>query len=102
MTHSFRFGYVNFNNRIESQELNVKFPRVGALPYYLEVGTFRSGPNGLAPQQTYQDNFQNSYDGSLVYGRQTFRYGFSVTHIGLGGFANFAGPLSVYGTFDKD
>jgi hypothetical protein len=101
-THSYRFGYVNFNNRIESQELNIKFPRVDGLPYFLGVGTFQAGPNSLAPQQTYQDNFQNSYDGSLIAGRHTFRYGFSFTHISLGGFANFAGPLSVNGTFDKN
>ncbi len=101
MTHSFRFGYVNFNNRIQSQELDVKFPRTASgTPYFLGVGTFQAGPNGLAPQQTYQDNFQASYDGSLVTGRHTFRYGFAFTHIVLGGFANFAGPMSISGTFD--
>ncbi len=103
MTHSYRFGYVNFNNRIESQELNVKFPRTPqGIPYYLGVGRFQAGPNSLAPQQTYQDNFQNSYDGSLVYGKHILRYGLNITHISLGGFANFAGPLSVGGTFDAD
>ncbi len=101
MTHSYRFGYVNFNNRIESQELSLKFPRTPqGFAYYLGVGRFQAGPNSLAPQQTYQDNFQNSYNGSLIYGRHTFRYGFDITRINLGGFANFAGPLSVYGTDD--
>ncbi|MBI3666654.1 MAG: TonB-dependent receptor [Acidobacteria bacterium] len=100
MTHTFRFGYVNFNNRIESQELALKFPRFNGIPFYLGVGGFAAGPNGLAPQQTYQDNFQSSYEGSFLTGRHSLRYGLSVTRIILGGFANFAGPLSVGGTYD--
>lgn len=100
MTNSYRFGYVNFNSRIQSQELALKFLRADGLPYFLGVGSFQAGPNALAPQQVYQDNFQNSYDGSLLHGRHTFRYGFSAARIILGGSANFAGPLSVTGTFD--
>jgi hypothetical protein len=100
-TNSYRFGYVNFNNRIESQELKLKFPRTSfGLPYFLGVGPFGLGPNGLAPQATYQDNYQNKWDGSYVWRQHTFRYGIEVNRIILGGFANFAGPLSIGGTYD--
>jgi hypothetical protein len=101
-THSYRFGYVNFNNVITSQELDYKFPKApNAIAYLLTVGTFSAGPNTLAPQATYQDNFQNSYDGSWLMGKHALRYGFDVRRIILGGFANFSGPLQVNGTFDE-
>src|SRR5215510_6364734 len=100
-THSYRFGYVNFNNQIASQEFSqFKFPRTGdGVPYFLGVGQYQQGPNGLAPQQTYQDNFQNKYDGSYTAGNHTLRYGGEINRIVLGGFANFAGPLSLAGVF---
>lgn len=101
-TNAFRFGYVNFNNRIDSQELTLKFPRLGATAYNLSVGPYNAGPNGLAPQATYQDNWQFSYDGSYVWGRNTLRYGGGYTKVKLGGFANFAGPLSINGVYDAD
>jgi len=99
-TNSIRFGYVNFNNNITSQELEKKFPIFNGVQYNLAVGAFASGPNGLAPQATYQDNHQISYDGSYIWNRHTFRYGGSFNHIALGGFANFAGPLSLTGQYD--
>jgi len=104
LTHSFRFGYVNFNNSIVSQELgSFKFLTApNGIPFYLGVGQFQLGPNGLAPQQTYQDNFQTKYDGSYIRGKHTLRYGLDVNRIVLGGFANFAGPLSIGGTFTSD
>src|SRR6266498_1114983 len=102
-THSFRFGYVNFNNRIESQELAPfnfnKTPQ--GIPFQLNVGDLSLGPNGLAPQQTYQDNFQSKYDGSFVKGNHTFRYGADINRVILGGFANFAGPLTINGLFNS-
>ena len=101
LTHSIRFGYVNFNNNITSQELSA-FPFKTAsngIQYFLSVGQYQVGPNGLAPQQTYQDNHQIKYDGSYTSGKHTFRYGGEVNRIVLGGFANFAGPLTVTGTF---
>jgi hypothetical protein len=101
LTHSFRFGYVNFNNNITSQELSqFKFNVASnGIPYFLAVGQYQLGPNGLAPQQTYQDNHQIKYDGSYTRGKHTFRYGGEVNRIVLGGFANFAGPLTINGTF---
>ncbi len=103
MTHSFRFGYVNFNNQIQSQEFpQFPFPTSNGVPVFVGVGEFREGPNSLAPQQTYQDNFQTKYDGSYIRGKHTLRYGLEVNRIVLGGFANFSGPLSVAGDFSSD
>jgi hypothetical protein len=99
-TNSFRFGYTNFNNAIASQELDTKFLRSNGTAIQLNVGPVGWGPNGLAPQATYQDNWQFSYDGSYLWNKHTFRYGMSFTHVRLGGFANFAGPLAVNGTYD--
>jgi hypothetical protein len=103
LTHSVRFGYVNFNNQIQSQEFT-QFPFLvsSGTPYFLGVGQFSQGPNSLAPQQTYQDNFQNKYDGSYTRGKHTLRYGLELTRIVLGGFANFSGPLSIGGDFSSD
>lgn len=101
--HALRFGYNKFHNRIESQELTRKFNVApGGTPYYLSVGTYALGPNSLAPQATYQTNYQISYDGSYIWRNHTFRYGGGWTHIDLGGFANFAGPLSLYGSYSTD
>jgi Carboxypeptidase regulatory-like domain len=101
LTHSIRAGMVNFNNRIESRQLGVPFlttPQGTA--FQLNINDLSIGPNSLAPQQTYQDNKQVKYDGSWSYGTHTFRFGGEVNRIILGGFANFAGPLSVFGDFD--
>jgi hypothetical protein len=101
LTHSFRFGYVNFNNRIESQQLGVPFLTTPqGFAYQLNINDLSIGPNSLAPQQTYQDNKQFKYDGSYIRGNHTFRFGGEVNRIVLGGFANFAGPLTVNGDFD--
>jgi outer membrane receptor for ferrienterochelin and colicin len=102
-THSVRFGYVNFNNNISSQEFaEFPFATNAGTQYFLDVGEYSLGPNGLAPQQTYQDNFQTKYDGSWVVGNHTLRYGGEINRIVLGGFANFAGPLSINGSFTSD
>jgi hypothetical protein len=100
LTHSFRFGYVNFNNRIESQQLGVPFLTTPqGFAYQLNINDLSIGPNSLAPQQTYQDNKQFKYDGSYIRGNHTWRFGGEINRIILGGFANFAGPLTVQGDF---
>lgn len=97
-THQIRLGYVNFNNRIASTELSgFAFPTSGGTPIQVNVGDLSIGPNSLAPQQTYQDNKQFKYDGSLVTGNHIWRFGGEYTKILLGGFANFAGPVTVIG-----
>jgi hypothetical protein len=99
ITHSVRFGYVNFNNRIQSQELaGFEFPTTASgNPFQVNVGDISIGPNSLAPQQTYQDNYQVKYDGSVVLGSHLVRFGGSANRIILGGFANFAGPMTFNG-----
>ena len=99
LTHSLRFGYVNFNNRIASSELDgFAFPVApGGTPIQVNVGDLSIGPNSLAPQQTYQDSFQGKYDGSVVLGNHVVRFGGEVNRFILGGFANFAGPVTVVG-----
>ena len=101
LTHSIRFGYVNFNNRIASSELSgFEFPTgPSGTPIQLNVGDISIGPNSLAPQQTYQDNYQTRYDGSWVKGSHVIRFGGDWNHIVLGGFANFAGPMTFNGDF---
>ncbi len=101
-TNAVRFGFNKFHNRISSQELNTKFLTVNGTPIQVNVGPISWGPNSLAPQATYQANYQLTYDGSYIWNKHTFRYGISYTHIGLGGFANFAGPLTINGVYDAD
>src|SRR5262245_13654265 len=101
-SHSLRFGLNNFNNRIQTQEIDpyAFFRAAQGTSYRLNVGTFALGPNSLAPQQTYQDNYQTKYDGSYVSGNHTLRYGGEANRIKLGGFASFAGVLAITGTFN--
>jgi hypothetical protein len=103
-THTYRFGYVNFNNRVISQELDFKFLRTpDGIPYFLSVGPngpYSAGPNPLAPQSTMQDNYQNSYEGSWVVRKHTLRYGFDVRRIIGGGFASFGGAMAIAGTYN--
>src|SRR5438093_722687 len=101
-SHSFRFGSVYFHNQIVSQNFSgFEFPTTPqGTQYNISVGQYSLGPNGLAPQGTLQHNYQTKYDGSFVFGRHTLRYGLEVNRIILGGFANFAGPLSVSGVFN--
>src|SRR5260370_11581712 len=50
---------------------------------------FCSGPNYLAPQQTYQSDHQYKYDGSHIWRSHLFRYGVGFNHILGGGYASF-------------
>jgi len=100
ISHAIRFGYVNFNNRISSTQFDdFPFPTANGTPVRVIVGNLTIGPNNLAPQQTYQDNYEFKYDGSALWGDHTIRFGGEATHMILGGFANFAGPLTVNGDF---
>jgi hypothetical protein len=102
LNHAIRFGYTNFNNNIASSEL-AGFPFAVAplgTPVQVSVGGLTYGPNTLAPQQTYQDNWQTKYDGSWVKGPHVIRFGGEATKILLGGFANFSGPMAVTGDFN--
>jgi outer membrane receptor protein involved in Fe transport len=51
----------------------------------------RIGPDLLALQQSFQDNTQGRYDGSLSSGNHTFRFGLSYNRTAETVFANFFG-----------
>ena len=98
-THSVRFGYMKFRNGIVDAVAgsSVFNPApglelaIGSDPDCLTGGadTFCSGPSFLAPQQTYQSDYQIKYDGSRALGAHIFRYGGGFNHILGGGFASF-------------
>jgi len=104
-SHSLRFGFNNFNNRVQSQEVGAPYeffraPQGATYRLSLTGNVFNLGPNSNAPQQTYQDNYQTKYDGSYVRGNHTLRYGGEVNRILLGGSAGFAGVLVINGLFN--
>ncbi|HLW87954.1 MAG TPA: carboxypeptidase regulatory-like domain-containing protein [Terriglobales bacterium] len=98
-THSIRFGYTKFRNQITDAVggSNIFNPApnlelaIGSDPTCLTAGAdfFCSGPSYLAPQQTYQSNFQFKYDGSKAIGAHILRYGGGYNRILGGGFASF-------------
>lgn len=92
-THSFRGSYEKFHNLIGDDtygntSLYDPFPDLnidwGAQGLY-------TGPNALAPQQTYQSDKQIRYDGSWTHGAHNLRYGVEVNRLLGGGFASFFG-----------
>jgi hypothetical protein len=92
-THSIRFQYLKFHNLIgggTSVDANPHNPIPGANLDVADVGV-QTGPNLLAPQQTYQADHQIKYDGSKTIRSHVLRYGFSFNHLLGGGFASFFG-----------
>ena len=102
-SNSFRFGYLKFHNLIGDATQGSSF--YNPLPtdeiLFFDIGTQLSGPNLLAPQQTFQSNKQFKYDGSKVYKSHIFRFGAGYNDINGGGFASFFGiaPLLEAATF---
>jgi hypothetical protein len=92
-SHSFRFGYLKFHNLIGDATQGASFynPLPTSEILVVDQGLQLSGPNLLAPQQTFQSNKQIKYDGSKVYGSHIFRYGIGYNDINGGGFAKFFG-----------
>jgi Carboxypeptidase regulatory-like domain len=94
-THSGRFSYLNFNNFIVDANEAAGTPTTldpagnPILINFLNVVVV--GPDSLAPQQTFQDNKQAKYDGSVVTGNHTFRFGASYNRIDEAVFASFFG-----------
>ncbi len=98
-THSIRIGYTRFRNAIVDAVAgssifnpapNLELA-IGTDPDCLTAGAdfFCSGPNYLAPQQTYQSDYQFKYDGSKAMGAHILRYGGGLNRISGGGFASF-------------
>ncbi len=100
-THSIRAGYSKFRNGITDAVTGSSIFNpapslelaIGNDPICLTAGLsdFCSGPNFLAPQQTYQSNKQVKYDGSKTIHSHILRYGGGFNHIQGGGFAKFLG-----------
>ena len=97
LSHSVRFGFVNFQNRIADGVLGNAgvYDPAGNVPVAIRIGpagvTTRFGPSRLAPQATLQSNHQIKYDGSWLTGSHTVRFGFGYNRIRGGGFASFYG-----------
>lgn len=102
LSNSFRFGYLKFHNLIvggTSASATPQNPFPGIEMFFFDNG-LTTGPNFLAPQQTYQSNKQFKYDGSKVWGSHIIRFGAGVNRILGGGFASFygLGPEVITGT----
>lgn len=91
-THSLRGSYLKFHNMIGDNTAGggVYDPLPSILLYAAGTG-LASGPNYLAPQQTYQSDKQYRYDGSFTFKSHLIRYGVDVNRILGGGFASFFG-----------
>src|SRR6202041_2435426 len=90
-THSFRFEYLKFINNLGDTVLGSDLPFAN-FPVSLNFTSFGflTGPNFLAPQQTFQTDRQIKYDGSKLLGSHILRYGVSYNRLRGGGFAAFS------------
>src|ERR1700722_560569 len=88
VTHSIRFSYLKFQNRILDAVRGSDLP-FADYPVAINIGTFTVGPNLLAPQATPQSDHQIKYDGSKTIGKNILRFGIGYNHIQGGGFASF-------------
>jgi len=94
--HSFRFGYLRYHNSLLDAGGQVSGPGALGLPASIQFtdlagGQIQFGPSRFAPQETFQENKQLRYDGVRRAGEHTIRFGASVNHINLGGYANSYG-----------
>jgi hypothetical protein len=94
-THSIRFEYLKFHNVIgDAAQLSGAFDPIPDAFISISGSVsprFRTGPNDLAPQQTFQADHQIKYDGSHLWGNHIVRYGIGFNAIRGGGFASFFG-----------
>jgi len=90
-THSFRFEYLKFINNLGDTVLGSGLPFAN-FPVSLNFASFGflTGPNFLAPQQTYQTDRQLKYDGSKLLGSHILRYGVSYNRLRGGGLFSFS------------
>jgi len=88
-THELRASYLKFHNLI-ADESGSGVPNV-APGVELFINGLVTGPNLLAPQQTYQSDKQFRYDGGVTIKTHQLQYGASFNRILGGGFASFFG-----------
>jgi len=92
-SHSIRLGYFKFHNQIVG-DTNSQPSSINPFPLaeiQFNDTNLYTGPNYLAPQQTFQSNKQIKYDASRVLGAHIIRFGATVNGISTGGFASFNG-----------
>jgi Carboxypeptidase regulatory-like domain len=91
LTHSFRFEYLKFINNLSDTVLGSDLPFAN-FPVSLNFTSFGflTGPNFLAPQQTFQTDRQLKYDGSKLLGSHILRYGVSYNRLRGGGLFSFS------------
>lgn len=92
-THSFRGSYEKFHNLISDKTAgnNSVYNGIPGFAFYLSAQGLYSGPNYLAPQETYQSDKQARYDGSWTRGSHNIRFGSSLNRLLAGGYASFFG-----------
>jgi hypothetical protein len=92
-THSLRYSYLNFNNSIVDGNSQAGTPETldpAGKPILVSIlNQLTVGSDASAPQKTFQDNQQVKYDGSVVRGDHTLRFGASFNHISEAAFASF-------------
>jgi Carboxypeptidase regulatory-like domain len=90
-THSFRFEYLKFINNLGDTVLGSDLP-FASFPVSMNFTSFGflTGPNFLAPQQTYQTDRQIKYDGSKLLGAHILRYGVAYNRLRGGGLFSFS------------
>ncbi len=90
-THSIRFEYLKFINNLGDTVVGSTLP-FADFPVSLNFASFGflTGPNFLAPQQTYQTDRQIKYDGSKLLGAHILRYGVSYNRLRGGGLFSFS------------
>ncbi len=100
-SHSIRLGYFKFHNLI-SGDTNSQPASINPFPFaeiYFNDTSLGTGPNSIAPQQTFQSNKQIKYDASRVWGAHIIRFGATVNGIATGGFASFNGLAPYLNTY---
>ena len=88
LTHSIRGSYLKFHNGIADESAGTPLANLGIELFNNSVIT---GPNLLAPQQTYQSDKQLRYDAGWNVRNHVFNFGVSINRILGGGFASFFG-----------
>jgi hypothetical protein len=90
-THSFRFEYLKFINNLGDTVVGSGLP-FADFPVSMNFASFAffTGPNFLAPQQTYQTDRQLKYDGSKLLGSHIIRYGVAYNRLRGGGLFSFS------------
>jgi hypothetical protein len=96
LTHSARYGHVDFANHIDP----AKPAGIPDVPLFLSFDDthVQFGPDFLAPQHTLQTNDEFRYDGGWTFGAHSLRYGADYNHITVNLFAAFVGQAPYVGT----